>query len=110
MDLAQAVDLYLETRRGLGFSLVQVGVELRGLVRYAQQAGHTGPLTTSLAIQWAQQPQHCDRVYWATRLHIVRRLAQPYPCSKRRDFTLARPSLAPGTVLARLPELAFRRR
>lgn len=76
MDLHQAVDLYLETRRSFGFALVQVGVELRSLVRYADRIGHTGPLTTSLAIQWAQEPQQCARNYWAARLGVVRQFAR----------------------------------
>lgn len=76
MNLAQAVDLYLETRRSFGFALVQVAVELRSLVGYAQQIGHAGPLTTSLATRWAQQPQQCAPGYRAHRLNIVRRLAE----------------------------------
>jgi integrase len=74
--LSQAVDFYLETRRQFGFALVQTGVELRSLVRYAEQSGHTGPLTSSLAIQWAQEPQRCQPSYWALRLAIARRFAQ----------------------------------
>jgi integrase len=76
MDLAQAVDLYLKTRRGFGFALVQAGVELGGLVRYAQRIGHTGPLTPWLATQWAQQPRRCAPGYRALRLNMARRLAQ----------------------------------
>ena len=76
MNLSQAVDLYLKTRRSFGFALVQVEVELRSLVRYAQQIGHTGPLTASLATGWAQQPQQCAPGYRAHRLEIVRHLAQ----------------------------------
>jgi integrase len=56
--------------------LVKDGFELHGLVRYAEQIGHTGPLTAQLAIQWAQQPQQADRLYWAMRLDIVRRFAR----------------------------------
>jgi integrase len=76
MNLAQAVDLYLKTRRSFGFALIQVGVELRSLIRYAEQMDHTGPLTTGLAIQWAQQPKQCAPSYWALRLEIVRRFAE----------------------------------
>jgi integrase len=76
MDLAQAVDLYLKTRRCFGFSLIQLSVELRSLVRYAQRIGHTGPLTTWLATQWAQQPQQCAPAYRTLRLNIARRLAE----------------------------------
>lgn len=76
MDLAQAVDLYLQTRRSFGFDLVQVAVELRSLVRYAQRIGHRGRLTPRLATQWAQQPQQCAPGYRALRLDIARRLAE----------------------------------
>jgi len=58
MKLSKAVEFYLETRRSLGFALTQVGVQLRSLVRYAQEVGHTGPLTSSLVVDWAQQPEH----------------------------------------------------
>jgi integrase len=76
MDLSQAVDFYLETRRGFGFGLVQVEMELRTLVRYVQEVGHTGPLTSSLMLDWAQQPQQCAPSYHALRLEIGRRFAQ----------------------------------
>lgn len=76
MNLAQAVELYLETRRRFGFALVQAGTQLRTLVRYAQAVGHTGPLTGSLILDWAQQPQHCAPSYHALRLAIGRRFAQ----------------------------------
>jgi integrase len=56
--------------------LVKDGFELHGFVRYVEQIGHTGPLTAQLAIQWAQQPQQADRLYWAMRLDIVRRFAR----------------------------------
>jgi integrase/recombinase XerC len=75
-NLRQAVECYLATRRSLGFALVKDGFELHDFVRYAEQMGHTGPLTAPLAIQWAQQPQQADRLYWAMRLDIVRRFAQ----------------------------------
>ena len=76
MNLAQAVDFYLETRRSFGFELVQVGTQLRTLVRYAQEAGHAGPLTRSLILDWARQPQQCAPSYHALRLEIGRRFAQ----------------------------------
>src|SRR5689334_20044723 len=76
MNLSKAVEFYLETRRSFGFALMQVGVELRSLVRYAQEVGHTGPLTSSLIVNWAQQPQQCAPSYHALRLEIGRRFAQ----------------------------------
>ena len=76
MNLPQAVDAYLETRRRFGFGMVKAAVELRNFVRFTDQIGHTGPLTASLAIQWAGQPQHCQRSYHALRLSIIRGFAQ----------------------------------
>jgi integrase len=76
MDLSQAVDLYLHTRRRFGFALIQVGVELRSLARFARVNGHRGPLTTALATRWAQQSQRCAPAYRARRLNIARRLAR----------------------------------
>ena len=76
MKLSKAVEFYLETRRSLGFALTQVGVQLRSLVRYAQEVGHTGPLTSSLVVDWAQQPEQCAPSYHALRFEIGRRFAQ----------------------------------
>jgi integrase len=75
-NLHPAVECYLATRRSFGFALVNAGIELHGLIRYAEQVGRTGSLTAQLAIQWARQPQAADRVYWAIRLNMVRRFAQ----------------------------------
>lgn len=74
-SLRQAVEAYLATRRRLGFALRTDGFELRGFVRYAEQIGHTGPLRAQLAIQWARQPEKASRIYWASRLDMVRRFA-----------------------------------
>ncbi len=76
MDLAQAVELYLQTRRSFGFELSGPERMLRSFARYAQKTGHTGPLTAALALQWAQQPQHASRPYLALRLQAVRLFAQ----------------------------------
>jgi integrase len=75
-NLSQAVDFYLETRRRFGFALVRVERELRSLVRYAQEVRHTGPLSSCLIVDWAQQPPHCAPSYHALRLEIGRRFAQ----------------------------------
>lgn len=39
--------------------------------RFADQAGHRGPLTSSLAIRWARLPAKASRLYWAKRLEAV---------------------------------------
>lgn len=74
-SLAQGVELYLATQRRFGFELRKHGFELRSFLRYIQQRGHTGALRALWAIEWAQQPQNAERVYWASRLDIVRRFA-----------------------------------
>ena len=74
--LRQALDLYLETRRSFGFALDKDEVELGGFIRYANEVGHTGPLTSSLAIKWACQPEDSQPTYWAMRLGMVRRFTQ----------------------------------
>jgi len=76
MNLAQAVDAYLKTRRSFGFGMVKASVELGSFVRFIKQIGHSGPLTVSLAMQWASQPQNCQPSYHALRLSIIRGFAQ----------------------------------
>jgi integrase len=75
-SLRQAVECYLSTRRRFGFAMVREGFALRGLVRYAEQSGHHGPLTAELARRWARSTQGANPVYWAARLDIARGLAQ----------------------------------
>jgi integrase len=53
----------------------EAGWMLRGLARYAAEHGHRGPLTTPLALAWAQAPRQANPLWWATRLEVVRRFA-----------------------------------
>lgn len=75
-SLRKAVAYYLQTRRKLGFALVTDGIQLAGLVRYAEQVHHRGPLTVRLALNWAKLPQQANRLWWARRLDAARRFAQ----------------------------------
>ncbi len=75
LSLAKAVQFYLEKRRQLGFALKEDGQMLRQLVHYAAQRQHRGPLTTELAMAWAQSPVQASRLWWARRLDAVRRFA-----------------------------------
>jgi integrase len=70
------VEEYLGFRRKLGFELRIEGQELRGFARFAHEVGHTGPVTTQLAVRWATLPAEADRLYHARRLDMVRRLAR----------------------------------
>jgi hypothetical protein len=52
--LKTAVAFYLQSRRRLGFALESEGALLENLVRHARQLRHRGPLTSRLALNWAQ--------------------------------------------------------
>jgi integrase len=67
---------YLAARRRLGFALRIEGQQLLGFARYADQTGHTGPVTTELALRWAKLPQDGAPHYWSRRLGIIRRFAK----------------------------------
>ena len=66
---------YLEMRRNLGFALHIEGEQLLRFARYAEKMGHSGPLTTEIALQWAQA-SFGSRINHASRLDIVRRFAR----------------------------------
>ena len=70
------VEDYLRLRRSLGFKLKNAGVLLASLVRYAEQVGHQGPLTTKLAVAWAQQTASKDPTAAARRLAPVQMFAR----------------------------------
>ena len=75
-NMSIKVKRYLEFRRGLGFQLRIEGKLLEQFAAFADAAGHRGPLTTDLALRWAQLPAGCDRLYAARRLEIVRCFAR----------------------------------
>jgi integrase len=74
--MAERVEQYLAYRRALGSQLDREGQRLRSFARFADEAGHRGPLTTEIALRWARLPAQADRVYQARRLEAVRTLAR----------------------------------
>lgn len=74
--MSAKVERYLAFRRGLGYQLRTEGRLLGQFARYADGAGHRGPLTTELALRWARLPAGGDPLYWARRLEVVRGLAR----------------------------------
>lgn len=76
ISMSTKVQRYLEFRRGLGYQLRTEGMLLEQFGAFADAAGHRGPLTTDLALRWAQLPVDCDRLYAARRLEIVRCFAR----------------------------------
>ena len=61
-SLQGAIAFYLASRRRLGFALKSEGALLENLVKYARRLRCRGPLTTELALNWAQvpPPPHAD--------------------------------------------------
>ncbi len=62
--MSARVSTYLTFRRALGYKLRIEGQMLQNFARYADRAGHRGPLTRSLALRWAALPRGADRVDW----------------------------------------------
>lgn len=75
-SLKGAVAFYLKSRRRLGFALESEGALLGNLVGYAQERRHRGPLTTELALAWAQAPSAANPLRRARRLEAVRHFAR----------------------------------
>jgi integrase len=74
--MVQLAREYLEYRRRLGFQLRIPGQMLLEFARYADRIGHTGPLTTELAVRWARLPVGASPLYQARRLEVVRCFAR----------------------------------
>jgi integrase len=66
------VEAYLAAQRSMGFDLRIAGRQLRAFARFADQAGHRGPLTVALAVRWAQSARRGTRLTWARRLQTLR--------------------------------------
>ena len=68
---------YLDERRRLGFALTISGAQLLNFARFADRAGHCGPLTVQLMMDWAQgEARRANPANWARRLAILRPFAK----------------------------------
>jgi len=63
---------YLELRRGLGCRLEGQGKILLDFGRFLDQHGHRGPITTELALHWAEAPCSKDPDRTAQRVGTIR--------------------------------------
>ena len=70
--MVSLVKEYLLVRRRMGFDLSIPGERLLAFGRFADQAGHSGPVTFDLAVAWAQSPPCLSRLTSAWRLQILR--------------------------------------
>lgn len=89
--MERLVTAYLTTRRSMGFDLGIAGRQLLAFARFADQAGHRGPLTVALAVRWAQSARRGSRLTWARRLQTL------HPFMKyRAQFDPATEIVPPG--------------
>jgi len=86
--MVSLVEDYLRVRRETGFALEIAGYRLLAFGRFADQAGHSGPVTFELAVRWAQALPCRSRLTSAWKLQIL------------RPFLKYRSQFDPGTAIA----------
>lgn len=68
---------YLTERRALGFDLRIPGDQIAAFARFVDEAGHAGPLTARITLDWVQgHARHAKPFSWARRLDILRPFAR----------------------------------
>ena len=75
-SMVAQVKEYIAYKRKLGVQLHTEAWQLLRFAKYADKSGHTGPVTTELALKWACLPQKSSQPYQAFRVRIVRRFAK----------------------------------
>src|SRR5665213_1581064 len=73
--MVSKVKEYLQLRRKLGFQMRSQGEMLLQFAKSLDHSGHRGPLTTDMALRWANRPQ-LSRSSCAKRLSAVRCFAR----------------------------------
>jgi integrase len=76
LRMVTLVQSYLANKRCLGFDLRSAGQQLLNFARFADAAGHQGPLTADVAVSWARSAPHHAPITWARRIEIVRPFAK----------------------------------
>jgi hypothetical protein len=74
--MVSLVEDYLTARRQMGFALEISGEQLLAFARFADKAGHRGPVGLDLAVRWAQASTRHTRLTWARRLEVLRPFLQ----------------------------------
>jgi integrase len=69
------IDSYLVSRRQAGFALLIDGQQLKRFARFADQAGHRGPLTVKIAMRWASDSRGRRPLTAARRIEVLRPFA-----------------------------------
>ena len=97
--LREAIEGYLLLRRNLGFKLIQTQRWLHDFASF-MESEQAPFITTELALQWASQPAHTHRSYWAKRLIAIRVFA------RYRSATDPRTEVPPDRLLPRCSKRA----
>jgi integrase len=98
-SMLSLVQAYLDERRRLGFALAIPGTQLLSFARFADRAGHRGPLTVQLMINWAQgEARRASPANWGRRLEIL------------RPFARHRAQVEPGTEVPSADIFSHKRR
>ena len=74
--MAALVEAYLLYRRQAGFALKIEGAQLMRFAHFSEQAGHQGPLTVKLAVQWASASCQPTPLTAARRIEVLRPFAR----------------------------------
>jgi len=91
--LRQSIQEYLTLRRSLGFKMNDAGRSLTQFATFMERR-RASYITQTLALRWAQIPQHAQPSHWASRLCHVRQFARYRSASDPRTQIPA-PGLLP---------------
>jgi integrase len=68
---------YLSERRALGFVLRMEGHQITSFALFADERGHSGPLTNDIVLNWVQgRAKRTSPFSWARRLEVLRPFAR----------------------------------
>ena len=73
--IAGQVEAYVLFKRGLGIEMATTATTLAQFVRFADSAGHTGPVDLNIAVAWARSGNGHRESYEATRYELARRVS-----------------------------------
>ena len=73
--IAGQVEAYVLFKRGLGIEMATTATTLAQFVRFADSAGHTGPIDLDIAVAWARSGNGHRESYEATRYELARRVS-----------------------------------
>lgn len=103
--LAEAVEGYLQLRRGLGYKLEREGRLLPQLADFIEDEGGAY-ITTELALRWAMAPTQATPKWWGARLSMVRQLARHLVALDPRT-EVPSPQLLPKPRRVKLPPYLY---